>query len=52
VSFFEWLLVLYVRIGVHKRGVRLRDLVGGRWATPKEVMRAERNHQPRTAQQK
>jgi membrane protease YdiL (CAAX protease family) len=35
----EWLLVLYVRMGVHKRGVRLRDLVGGRWATPKEVMK-------------
>jgi membrane protease YdiL (CAAX protease family) len=34
----EWLLVFYVRMGVHKRGVRLRDLVGGRWATPKEVM--------------
>jgi membrane protease YdiL (CAAX protease family) len=36
---FEWLLVLYVRMGVHKRGTRLRDLVGGRWATPKEVMK-------------
>jgi uncharacterized protein len=36
---FEWLLVLYVRMGVHKRGVRLRDLVGGRWATPKDVMK-------------
>jgi len=35
----EWLLVLYVRMGVHKRGVRLRDLVGGRWAAPKEVMK-------------
>ena len=35
----EWLLVLYVRMGVHKRGVRLRDIVGGRWATPKEVMK-------------
>ncbi len=35
----EWLLVLYVRMGVHKRGVRLRDLVGGRWATPKEVIK-------------
>ncbi|HUD66139.1 MAG TPA: hypothetical protein VMQ17_16230 [Candidatus Sulfotelmatobacter sp.] len=31
----EWLLVLYVRMGVHKRGLRLRDLVGGRWATLK-----------------
>ncbi len=36
---FEWLLVLYFRMGVHKRGVRLRDLVGGRWATPKDVLR-------------
>jgi len=35
----EWLLVLYVRMGVHKRGVRLRDLVGGRWATPTAVMK-------------
>jgi hypothetical protein len=36
---FEWLLVLYVRMGVHKRGVRLRDLVGGRWTTPEDVMK-------------
>ena len=36
---FEWLLVLYVRMGVHKRRVRLRDLVGGRWAPPKELMK-------------
>jgi uncharacterized protein len=36
---FEWLLVLYVRMGVRKRGVRLRDLVGGRWTTPKAVMK-------------
>jgi CAAX protease family protein len=36
---FEWLLVLYVRMGVHKRGVRLRDLVGGRWTKPKEVIK-------------
>lgn len=34
----EWLLVLYVRRGVEKRGVSLRDLIGGRWATPKDVM--------------
>jgi uncharacterized protein len=38
VTVFEWLLVLYVRMGVHKRGVRLRDLVGGRWARPKAVI--------------
>jgi hypothetical protein len=36
---FEWLLVLYVRMGVRKRGVRLRDLVGGRWATPMDVLK-------------
>jgi len=36
---FEWLLVLYVRMGVHKRGVRVRDLIGGRWATPQAVIR-------------
>jgi membrane protease YdiL (CAAX protease family) len=36
---FEWLLVLYVRMGVHKRGVRLRDLVGGRWTTPKAMIK-------------
>jgi len=36
---FEWLLVLYVRMGVHKRGGRLRDLIGGRWATPQAVMK-------------
>jgi hypothetical protein len=36
---FEWLLVLYVRMGVHKRGVRLRDLIGGRWATPQAVVK-------------
>jgi len=38
VTVFEWLLVLYVRMGVYKRGVRVRDLIGGRWATPKAVM--------------
>jgi membrane protease YdiL (CAAX protease family) len=35
----EWLLVLYVHMGVQKRGVRLRDLVGGRWATPVDVIK-------------
>jgi uncharacterized protein len=36
---FEWLLVLYVRMGVHKHGMRLRDLVGGRWNTPQAVIK-------------
>jgi hypothetical protein len=35
----EWLLVLYVRMGVRKRGVRLRELVGGRWSRPTDVLR-------------
>jgi membrane protease YdiL (CAAX protease family) len=35
----EWLLVLYVRMGVQKRGIGLRDLVGGRWSTPKDVIK-------------
>lgn len=39
VVLMEWLLVLYVRMGVEKRGVRLRDLVGGRWATPKDAIK-------------
>jgi hypothetical protein len=26
-------------MGVHKRGVRLRDLIGGGWATPQAVMK-------------
>jgi CAAX protease family protein len=39
VIIFEWLLVLYVRMGVRKRGVRLRELVGGRWSTPTDVLK-------------
>lgn len=36
---FEWLIVLYVHWGVKKRGIRLRELVGGRWSTPAEILR-------------
>jgi membrane protease YdiL (CAAX protease family) len=39
VIILEWLLVLYVRVGIRKRGLRLRDLVGGRWSTPGKVLR-------------
>ena len=39
VIIFEWLLVLYVRMGVRKRGVHLRELVGGRWSRPTDVLR-------------
>ena len=41
---FEWLLVLYVRMGVHKRGMRLRDLVGGRRGYTERV---NERHRPR-----
>jgi uncharacterized protein len=36
---FEWLLVLYVRWGIRKRGVSLRDLISGRWATSIDILR-------------
>jgi membrane protease YdiL (CAAX protease family) len=39
IVFLEWLLVLFVRMGVHKRGGRVRDLIGGRWSTPQAAMR-------------
>lgn len=39
VTICEWLLVLYVRMGVHQRGMRLLDLVGGRWVAPIAVMK-------------
>src|SRR6202167_2735958 len=38
VTVCEWLLVLCVRMGVHRGGVRLRDLVG-RWPTPIAAMK-------------
>ncbi len=30
---WEWLLVGFVVIGIRRRGVHLRDLIGGRWAS-------------------
>lgn len=35
----EWALVLYVRAGTRRTGTRLRDLIGGRWRGPKDVLR-------------
>jgi hypothetical protein len=34
----EWVLVLYVRAGTRKRGVHLRELVGGRWRGLNDVL--------------
>lgn len=35
----EWLLLAFIAWGVHKRGVRLRDLVRGRWEGIGSVLR-------------
>ena len=35
---WEWLVVLYIAWGVRKRGVTLRDLIGGRWKTPEDFL--------------
>jgi CAAX protease family protein len=34
----EWGLVLYVRSGLRRTGTRLRDLIGGRWSSPKIIL--------------
>jgi len=35
----EWALVYYVRIGLRRRGARLRDLIGGAWDGGRPVLR-------------
>lgn len=35
----EWALLRYVVVGIHRRGLKLRDLVSGRWANWKEAVR-------------
>ncbi len=35
---FEWLVSLYVIWGVHRRGITLRELTGGRWAAPEDAL--------------
>jgi membrane protease YdiL (CAAX protease family) len=35
--FFEWVMVGLIWLGIHRRGIRLRDLVGGRWKSPEAV---------------
>jgi uncharacterized protein len=34
----EWLLVYGVWAGIHSRGVRLADLIGGRWHSAKDIL--------------
>jgi membrane protease YdiL (CAAX protease family) len=36
---FEWLIVAFIWWGVRRRGVRMADLVGGRWWRWKDVIR-------------
>lgn len=35
----EWAIVAFIAYGVSRRGVRIADLVGGRWARPVEFFR-------------
>ncbi len=35
---WEWVLVADVAWGARKRGVKLRDLAGGRWSTPEDAL--------------
>lgn len=35
---WEWLLLAYIVWGARKRNVRLRDLAGGKWKSPEDVL--------------
>jgi len=35
---WEWLMVGYILLGTRIRKVRLRDLIGGRWASPEDAL--------------
>jgi uncharacterized protein len=35
---FEWVMLAWVWFGVRRKGVRVRELVGGRWPTVKSVL--------------
>ncbi len=35
---YEWIMVSFVWLGVHRRGIRLRDLIGGRWKSPEDFL--------------
>lgn len=36
---FEWAMVAFIWYGVSRRGVRIADLVGGRWTGPLAILR-------------
>jgi membrane protease YdiL (CAAX protease family) len=35
---FEWTLVTIIWLGLRARGVRLRELIGGKWSTPEDLL--------------
>ena len=39
VILLEWLTVAFIWYGVSRRGIRMADLVGGRWARPADILR-------------
>jgi membrane protease YdiL (CAAX protease family) len=39
VILFEWLTAAFIWYGVSRRGIRMAELVGGRWARPADVLR-------------
>ena len=34
----QWTMVVIIWLGIHWRGLRLRDLVGGKWKSPEDVL--------------
>jgi uncharacterized protein len=36
---FEWAMVAFIWYGMRSRGIRMADLVGGRWARPRDFFR-------------
>ena len=35
---FEWVMVAFIWMGVRRRGVSVRELVGGKWKTPEDAL--------------
>src|SRR5256885_4064746 len=35
---FEWVMVAFIWMGVRRRGVRVRELIGGKWKTPEDAL--------------
>lgn len=37
--FMEWLVLGIIWLGIRRRGVRIKDLIGGAWHSPKDIFR-------------